>query len=175
MDVPLHSIVKGLDIACVLSDQKGGEIVDDHGLNCASAPTSSVGIADALRPISERDGGYDQLKMTVVAMHGIRQDFAKGHGKIPHGNGLDGLHMRPFGGGSYIATIAIFIWQAKDGRCLSAVEACRGIRKHDTEIKSSIIVPEPQPVKRLKCRIALRASFNSRCFRSATPTGAGRS
>jgi hypothetical protein len=94
VDVPLHGIVKGHDVACISAGHERRQIVHIHCVNCASAAASGAGVASALEAVFERNGHRDSLEMVVVAVHGVSQDFAQGYGKISRGQGLDGVIER---------------------------------------------------------------------------------
>jgi hypothetical protein len=73
MDPPLQRVVKLIDTRSVPPEEKGAQVVIDHGEDGAPAQAAGIGVAGAFAAICLADGHRDQLEMSMVAMFGIAQ------------------------------------------------------------------------------------------------------
>ena len=75
MHMPLHSVVKRLDIICIPADQEWNQIVFDHRLDCLPAFSTRISVTGAFGAIGQFDCGGDQFKMRMIAVFGVHWKF----------------------------------------------------------------------------------------------------
>ena len=81
MDMPLQEIINFLDVRAVFTDQRRGQIVFDHRLDCPSTLAAGISVPHAPTAVLQRDGNGNEFKMGVIAVFGIGKYFWQGNGK----------------------------------------------------------------------------------------------
>ena len=71
MNMPLHSVIKGVNILRLLAHQIRDKVMMDHGLNRAAAFATCIGIPRTGNPIRVCDCHRDQFEMGVGAVFGV--------------------------------------------------------------------------------------------------------
>jgi hypothetical protein len=91
--MPLHAVIKGINVLRVLTNQKRDQVMMDHHLNRTAAFATRIGIPRSRDPVRVCNCHRDQFEMSMGAVFGILQDFIQGGAKILNADVLDRAHI----------------------------------------------------------------------------------